>query len=92
LTPLAIRRTIGDRVDADTGRIMAKPARCRVGWHQYQERHTPETHFPQEAGLYLECVRCGKQKDPSFSPNFKDMHSGENKGLWLGGGEGPGGG
>ena len=40
-----------------------KDPRCLVGVHDYQERHTPDTHPPSTEGLYLECARCGKQTD-----------------------------
>ena len=39
-----------------------KDPRRLVGLHDYQERHTPDTHPPSTEGLYLECARCGSRR------------------------------
>lgn len=54
---------------------MKRGLRCRLGRHRYEERHTPDTHFPDKEGLYLECRRCGKQKDAPEQSKFSSKQA-----------------
>ena len=45
---------------------MAKPLRCRLGWHRYIKIHTPETI--DAVPFFLRCERCGHERDVPTPP------------------------
>jgi hypothetical protein len=69
----ALRAALNSSPPTPTGEpTMTKPLRCRLARHDWEQMHN------DDGEEYLECARCGAQKDPIHLADF-----GNTGGAWF---------